>query len=54
VLEALENAPFDDGLVQEEEKRLVEEARAALRAGAPTIPYEDIERSVRERLARGE
>ena len=44
VLEALENAPLDDEPVTDEEERDIEEARAELRAGLPTIPHEEVRR----------
>jgi hypothetical protein len=43
-LAALENAPLDDEPVTEEEERAVDEARAELRAGAPTIPHDEVRR----------
>src|SRR4051812_30207614 len=43
-LKALENAPLDDEPVTEEEERAVEEARAELRSGVPTIPHDEVKR----------
>lgn len=41
VLESLRNAPVDDEPVTAEERAAIDEARAELRAGAPTIALED-------------
>jgi hypothetical protein len=51
---ALMNAPVSEEPVTEVEERAIEEAKASIRRGEPTMSLDDFERIVLARVASGE
>jgi hypothetical protein len=44
LVDAFDNAPFEDEEISAEEEAAVQEARDELAAGVPTIPHDEIKR----------